>query len=84
MRPAFRAGPCPSAIPNKEFFPKQRDLGSRLVKLGVKPLAADGATTGDGHDDTGQRDGVQDPDLTWRGHCLGRRIGGRAAMVGSE
>ena len=51
------------AILNKEFFPKERDLGSRLVKLGIKPLAADRATAGDGHDNTGQGNGVQDPGL---------------------
>ena len=60
VRPAFRAGPRPSAILNKEFFPKECDLGSRLVKLGVM---ADRTTAGDSHDDTGQRDGVQDPGL---------------------
>jgi hypothetical protein len=46
LRPAFRTGPRPSAILNKEFFPKERDLGIRLVKLGMKPLAADRATGG--------------------------------------
>jgi hypothetical protein len=63
VRPTPGSRPLPSAILDKEFYPKECDLGSRLVKLGVNPLAADGATTGDGHDDTGQRDGVQDPQL---------------------
>ena len=47
VRPAFGAGPRPSAILDKEFFPKECDLGSRLVKLGMKPLAAGRATAGE-------------------------------------
>ena len=35
----------------------------RLVKPGMNPLAADRATAGDGHDNTGQGNGVQDPGL---------------------
>jgi hypothetical protein len=72
VRPAFRPGPFPSAILNKELFPKERDLGSRLVKLGMKPLAADRATAGDGHDNTSQRDGVENARLDVFGPLPGK------------
>ena len=61
VRPTTGSRPLPAAILNSKLFPKQRDFGGRLLKLGTKTLAAIRATAGDGNDDPGQRDGVQDP-----------------------
>ena len=63
VRPTPGLGSLPAAILNSKFLPKESDLGLRLLELGLEPTAADGATPGDGHDNAGQGDGVQNPGL---------------------
>lgn len=46
-----------------ELFPKQGDLGGRLLELGMEPPTTGCVATGKRQDDAGQRDGVQDPGL---------------------
>lgn len=63
VRSATGAGPLPSAILDRQFFPQQSDLGVRLLELGAEPTTAGGPAAGIGQDDTGKRDGVENPRL---------------------